>query len=161
MIEQLKKAIQQGSPITVYGYRTKTGQLSDITVRHVGGDGYYRLMEASLQELMQSGPFEDKAEEEARCELIESYSGRLAARDYNPPRDMGLVDQDGVPTTAEGVPVLLRLERLAHTVHEVGRESKSKSATAEAKKRLEAHLPMGAYVFRMNLEPGKYERIEF
>ena len=158
--DKVASALAKNGRVEVLGYRHGSGEVEDLVLLPGEQVHYYRLLQESRQQLRQDA---HGASEEVRALVLTSFDTSL--QKYAAVGEAPEVLKDGwqrfqsavgpfylVP---EGV-VLLHCRRL-NGVRDQSSEAVSDKARARAT--LMAKLPIGSYVGRVNLYPGKFEDI--
>lgn len=164
--------IAAGRRFRIRNYRTSEGRVSDLSLRIVGVDGYEALLRASLADLA-DGPQLDALDEDRREAVLAVAAGlnkSLDTLEGHGPSGSDRVSHEELNHVAPNIALkvdgdqrawcLFRLEVDDEEVHEEGRVAKSRNKLSQLKKELRASLPIARFRFRINLEDGKYERIE-
>lgn len=147
----------------VKGYVSSSGEVSDIVFQLLPSDGYHTLVKQSLNWAQQYAPAEGEAE--ALEELKLSWHKTLAgAHDVRVSHEQLTPDKRGFLKSAddENKVVLVHMVKVSATVvrpapvkEPTGRERGSSQKTL-AKERLLSSSPLGSYLPRLNLAPGKF-----
>jgi len=161
-------------PFIVKGYQDTAGNVKDLTVQIIGKAGYLALVKES-RDILAIMPFPASLSPEeavlwdtARTELLESYAKRLGEREaaQSPERvshenlqaicdSVALLDGD-----PDKVVVFSLVCRDSKVISSVETTKVFKLNKTSMKARIEKLLPIGSYLFRINLYPGKYAGLE-
>jgi hypothetical protein len=172
-----------GGPFKVFGYQSSgENSISDMTLEVIGREGYIKLAEKSLEDLTKAAAdLSGVWEKDGRIDKIISWSEVRVAVDEVRASLMKIISPDGDQGTfgkeelvqispcilfVQGDPsrvAVLRMRKIAEEnlapLDPAKRPTKKKAKTL-FKDELMGQLPAGAYLHRINLYPGKYERVE-
>lgn len=161
-IKEIQKAVNQtmrpGTPIiSIKGYTSNSGSVTDLDVRLIGKAGYHDLIKRSLKDLPDAwnpGDYDDETWAKAKADLFISWNNTLngthAPRNYKPREDQ-IPDPD-----VYEIRHLEYVHRFEHKSSE--KETKSRPLTL-AKRDITLQLPLGKYIGQLNLSPSKITSI--
>lgn len=160
----LARSVAEGKPVSIKGYRSDSGEVIDYVVRVIGRTGYMNLVNFARQALLKSASMMvDPIEKQAASELLTSWGNTLAGKSGG--RNFGeqLSDADisrgwTVIPGEHGVALFHVQVEKKDVLTPSEKQTKSSDKTL-AKKKLTDNSPLGVYLGRLNLYPGKFDSI--
>lgn len=165
IVNTLREAVRSDRPVRITGYRSESGEVSDFVVRIVGKAGYHRLLSESIKELQKRLPSLSGVYLNAALELLGSWgksvAGQHSERNYNTKESQQILQEGVYLTQDQSGASVTHMEQIERTVlHEVKAGAVNSSEKTLAKQILTKESPAGRYIGRLNLYPGKFEKIE-